>query len=145
MHPAVRVFRSDSVAIASDVQTPIPFEAARFDGPGLPMFDPLLPTRLTAQVPGRYQISGAIIWEEDPAGSFRNVGIRVNGTTYVALLSDPPIANADAGQAISTFFELAAGDYVELVVEQNSGGPLLIVKTTPPFDAASPEFMMVKI
>ena len=108
------------------------------------MFDLSQPTRLTAQVAGRYQISGATMWSGGGGGTFRNTGILLNGTTYIALVTDAPIPSG-GGQVLSTLFELNAGDYVELVVEQNSGGGLNIIRAGAPFTDASPEFMMVKI
>jgi len=107
------------------------------------MFSLGQPTRLTANVAGRYQISGAVFWTGG-GGTFRNVGIRLNGTTYIALLTDTPVPTG-GGQAISTLWDLNANDFVELVVEQNSGGTLQILRPPPPFTDSSPEFMMVKI
>lgn len=106
------------------------------------MFNPLQPTRLTAVLPGVYQVTGDVIWVGGTGApnTFRNLWIRLNGMTFIALQTDSPIATGQ-GQEVSTLIQLNAGDYVELLGEQNTGANLAIAKD----EASSPEFMMVRV
>lgn len=58
-------------------------------------------------------------------GNIRGVGIRLNGVTSLAsIVFPPPGGGAGASGSVSVAYPLAAGDYVEGVVSQDSGGPL---------------------
>jgi hypothetical protein len=138
---------SGNFPIPSNTETPIPFDRIRFDGPGGAMYDPMQPTRLTAQVAGRYQISGAVVWRLDQlGGTIRSVALRVNGFQNIAMLTSQPF-NTGTAQSISTLFELAIGDFVELVVVQNDPvNAVDVVKFVGlALEAISPELMMTMV
>ncbi len=70
------------------------------------------------------------------------MALMVNRTTAIANTNQTAVSASDATmQHLSTVYELAAGDYVETNVRQNSGGSLNIASS----GNLSPEFSMVKI
>lgn len=90
------------------------------------------PSRLTAQRTGHYMVGGCVSWGGSASGS-RLTAIRVNGTTEV-VISTIPSSNLDAlEQNVNTMLPLNVGDYIELVVFQDSGGgiPLLATAYAP--------------
>jgi|SRR5215469_10749731 len=85
-------------------------------------------TRITPTVSGRYEIFGLAQFAANATGG-REAFARLNGTTTI------PLSLSDVGNAGSTFptgvpltgvaqFFNGTTDYVELVVNQNSGGTL---------------------
>src|SRR5207248_6992508 len=93
------------------------------------------------QQAGIYNVYGAVEWASNSSGS-RYLGIRLNGSTivaehYIASSASVPTPTLSAGAQ----YNLAVGDYVELVVLQNSGGSLNIQADVN----FSPEFMMARI
>lgn len=92
-------------------------------------------SRLTCKTAGKYLIVGNIQWANITSGS-REVDIRLNGTTYIAACSMLGIY-----QVVTTIYNLAENDYVELMAAQGSGNPLN-VNSAANF---SPEFMMQRI
>jgi hypothetical protein len=83
--------------------------------------------RLTAPIAGAYQVSAGIIWGASDTGT-RFLGLRVNGTTMIAGDRRPFVPGLAEEQAISTLVRLNAGDYVETLVHQDSGGDLSFVQ-----------------
>lgn len=79
----------------------------------------------TVQQPGLYLCHGVVPFSADSTGS-RRVGLKINGgTTYWG----PGYNAASAGETIATktqIFSLQAGDTVQLMTEQNSGGSLAL-------------------
>jgi hypothetical protein len=138
--PSVRVFSETVQAVGSGLFRVCTFTTERFDGPGVPMWTnvgpPGINQRLTAQVAGRYQITGVVDWDVNGAGDVRLVQIRLNGTTEIDDVSQSPVAGINnTSQNITTLWDMAAGDFVELLVFQDSGGLLDLF----------PEFMMVRV
>jgi hypothetical protein len=136
--PSVRVGRSTNQSIPGNASfNEIAFDVERFD-PGN-LHDVPLDKRLTASTPGLYLISGSLTWESNATGA-REVNVRQNGTTLLNRVVQ--IGNGGGNstdQSLTTIASLAAGDFVELVVRQNSGVALNVL-TAPQH---SPEFMMV--
>jgi hypothetical protein len=100
------------------------------------------PTRLTCTVAGLYDIGANVQWAANATGN-RRILIRANGTTAIAdvIANAVTTAATPTHQNIGTHYELAVGDYVEVLVQQTSGGPLNINGVT----AYSPEFWMTRI
>lgn len=80
------------------------------------------PSRITipAGKAGKYHVGGSVQWDSN-ATNARSTAIREGGTTQHAIEFNPATGGS-VGQAVSTVLELAEGEYVELVVVQNSGG-----------------------
>lgn len=98
-------------------------------------------TRLTAKVTGLYSVGGSVNWAANATG-IRNIYIRRNGTTPI--VADLRLAAGGADptqQSIHTEIRLAAGDYVELIAQQASGGALNLTASA----SWSPIFYMHRI
>jgi hypothetical protein len=98
--------------------------------------------RLKAPAAGKYYIFANITWESPIGSGLWGLRLQLNGKTVIA---EQTLPNAAApyrvSMSVGTVFALAAGDYVEAQVFQNSGNPLLI-RHIP---ATSPEFGMARI
>ena len=142
---AARVYRSTNQAItdgATGGWQAISFSAERYDTDGMWTALPN-PTRLTVATPGIYEISGNLRFASDGAGTgIRSVRIYLNGTTSIANAKQhTPSASQTDFFNLSTQYELAANDYLELQVYQTSGGNLNVDTS----GNTSPEFMMARV
>ena len=91
---------------------------------------------------GKYYIFANITWESPIGTGLWGLRLQLNGKTVIAEQSLPNTAAPfRISMSVGTLYALAAGDYVEVQVFQNSGNPLLI-RTIP---ATSPEFGMAKL
>jgi len=98
--------------------------------------------RLKAPVAGKYYIFANITWESPIGSGLWGLRLQLNGKTVIAEQSLPNTAAPfRISMSVGTLYALAAGDYVEVQVFQNSGNPLLI-RSIP---ATSPEFGMAKL
>lgn len=124
-----RVYRSSAQSVNSGVQTPITFDTVRWDTDG--MWNVANPTYLTVQTNGYYFVSGHLAYEYNTTGR-RCVFLRVNGAgvaRYIGMVTVMPVTdlNADTRIFASTVWPFVAGDYIELVALQVSGGPLNVL------------------
>jgi hypothetical protein len=112
--PAARAYSAVSHTIPSATFTAIPFNAEHFDTADI--WSPGSPTRLTAPRTGTYVVSAAAGW---PAGAgSRTVRIDRSGAQVAA--STLPGAGGPS-QVVATITRMNAGEYVELIVHQDSG------------------------
>lgn len=79
-------------------------------------------SRITAPVNGIYAVSALVEWEANTSGA-RLLRLMENGTDPIATVNQPPVTAATA-QSVTAYVALAAGEYVEVLVFQDSGGPL---------------------
>jgi hypothetical protein len=135
--PQARVEKTVAQAIPSNIAVfnALTYEAESYDTAGL--FNPAAPDRLTAPIAGVYAIDGGVRWTANALGT-RFAGICINQPTVGAcgLTNNVAVSqyatNDDPGigtmrltqQSLSTQLKLAAGDVVQVVVTQNSGGAL---------------------
>lgn len=138
-----RAYNNANISIADATLTALTFNSERYDT------DTIHDTstnsgRLTCNTAGKYLIAGHVQWGDNATG-FRLIAIRLGGTTYLAIHNQMATTfNATDNatyQSISTVYELAVGNYVELVVEQISGGALNVISS----GSFSPEFEMSRI
>ena len=120
--PAARAFHSTTQSIPNDTLTTVALNSEAFDTAGLHNTT-VANSRLTAPVSGIYSLTAAANWFVNPTGS-RIAQIWQNGSTL--LISDSVAPNQDEDHVLSTIARLSAGDYVELRVQQTSGGDLLL-------------------
>ena len=99
-------------------------------------------SRLTCKVAGKYLITGNLRYESNATGE-RDAWIRLNGSTIIAEVRQEALEQTPAGTYVnvSTIYDLAVNDYVELGAWQNSGGALNVEVSAN----TSPEFMMAKL
>lgn len=136
-----RVYNSANISITtSGTPQALTFNSERYDV-GACHSTSSNTSRLTAPTGegGKYDIKGHTAWAANGTGVARQSRIRVNGSTYIAMQnSNPPSASTGGEGSIATDYALAAGDYVELVVVQDSGGALNCTASAN----YSPEFSM---
>jgi hypothetical protein len=139
-----RVYSSVAQAIATGANTAISFNQERYDADinGEIHSTVTNNTRLTSQTNGVYHISATVALTLDTTGNYRRIGLRVNGTTFIALNVYPVFASGTPTYMhISTDYILSPGSYVECVILHDASGPI----NTVVGGNYSPEFMMHKI
>lgn len=117
-----RVFNSGALSINNATPTVTTFDSERWDNGDLHSTSANT-GRLTAPVTGLYVVGASVSFASNGTG-YREVRLRLNGTTSIAIDTRAAITGQPTRVVISTEYRLAAGDYVEVVVEQTSGGAL---------------------
>lgn len=116
--------RRDAVqSILDDTVTSIEFDTEDFDTDGIVDVGGANPSRLVVPITGKYIASGTGSIATNTTG-VRACIIKVNGTTEVAVNQQNAPSVAFAMVVCTPPLSLTAGDYLELQVYQNSGGPL---------------------
>lgn len=134
--PRCRVRNSSNISHTSSGN----YQALTFDSERVdvgPMHDTGSNTgRLTVPTGGGgfYAIGGNVEFVANATGR-RGLQIRLNGSTIIAR-TEVGAQTTDFPVSIDTVYQLAAGDYVELMALQASGGSLNMLATS----AYSPEF-----
>jgi hypothetical protein len=139
-----RVYHNANQSIANNTLTALALNQERYDDAAF--HDTVTNnSRLTipAGMGGKYSITGHVDWAANADANERSVAIRLNGTIYIAFQSVPSINSASVSTRLSvaTIYELAATDYVELVVRQQSGGALNLLASVN----FSPEFAIAAL
>lgn len=135
--PHCRVRNSTNISHTSSGN----YQALTFDSERVdvgPMHDTSSNTgRLTVPAGGDgfYTIGGQIEFASNSTGR-RGIQIRLNGSTIIAREESANLGANDHTCTVSTVYQLAAGDYVELMGLQASGGSLNMLASS----AYSPEF-----
>jgi hypothetical protein len=117
-------------AIPNATATAVQFDTVVTDPTGL--WSATTPTRLTAPVAGQYLIAASLFWQAAAAGEAL-LRIQKNGISadLYGVSSVPNSATNSAGTSTTVILSLAAGDYVEAVAFQTSGGSLNVQGATP--------------
>jgi hypothetical protein len=137
-----RVYNSANISINTATQTALTFNSEQYDSdPNAEIHSTSSNTgRLTCRTAGLYHITGNVTWAANSTG-YRQLTVRVNGTTPIAQVMQQAVSTGDVTeQAVATDFVLAATEYVELLVQQSSGGALNVLTQTN----WSPVFSMSK-
>lgn len=134
--PMCRVYNSSATSIANSTATALTFDSERFDV-GAMHSTSSNTGRITIPTGcgGIYSIGAHVQWASNATGA-RAVWLRINGTTIIAVDERSPFSGATITQSIVTEYKLAAADYLEVVVQQTSGGSLNLNNAS----AYSPEF-----
>lgn len=126
-HPRCRVYNSANISHAtSGTEQAVTFNSERVDVGGCHSTSSNT-SRLTVPTGGAgiFLIGGCVTFAASGDGN-RELYIRLNGTTKI--WADEAPSNAGFAEQVTlplvTFYPLAAGDYVELVANQTSGGAL---------------------
>lgn len=123
--PRCRLVQTAAQSIATATVTAITFDATgNTDTDGL--FNASLPTHATIRTAGMYDVKANIAWAASAAGAQRDSWLQVNGSATPRF--DFDFRAPSAGVIFcknATSLTLNAGDYVELVGFQDSGGALL--------------------
>lgn len=122
-YPHSRVFNSGNITLTTATLTVVTFNSERVDVGAL--HSTVSNTgRFTITDPGFYEIGGGALFAGSATGT-RSLKIRLNGATTLASTTLAGLAGGNEF-GIYTEYQLAAGDYVELIAYQDSGGNLNI-------------------
>ena len=117
-----RITRTTDQSIASGGYVAISFNSEIFDVGGC--CDLVAnPTRITCVQAGYYAIFGNVSFTAHATGR-RIVAVKYNGGSYIAIVDLPNNGAYATKLCVSTLYQLAVDDYIELFVYQNSGGGL---------------------
>lgn len=137
--PACRVYHDADQTIPNDTATVLSFNKERFDTDGI-HDNTTNNSRLTCKTAGIYQITANVLFDQNAVGT-RSLRILRNGSVRIGISMVDATAATALGLVVTTIYELAVNDYVEVAVRQASGGNLAVTATL----RMSPEFMMVKV
>ena len=138
--PCARVYKSSNQSIADVTEESLIFDGAeRFDTDAIHDLA-TNPSRLTCKTAGKYAIWAHLSIAYNATG-YRYAFIRLNGTTYIAGCSQGLVPGNPIDISLTTLYDLAVNDYVEVRVYQNSGGALNVTAN----GNYSPEFGMVRV
>lgn len=111
-----RVYNSANISIATSTWTTLTFDSEHYDTDGIHSTSTNT-SRLTAKTAGRYYIWYGGFWDYNSAGG-RVFELLVNGATGIAKENNRGDTHIFI---VSTIYDLAVGDYVEIRVFQDSG------------------------
>lgn len=121
--PHARARRTTLLSVATSTVTAVPFEAEPLDTSGF--FDVAAPTRLTipAGQGGVYQVGWNLRWAANGTGT-RVSWLRPNASATLSYGSAIAAGNGVLAHSGVAVVPLVAGDYLELMVHQDSGAAL---------------------
>lgn len=138
--PQARVYNNANISVANNTVVALTFNSEDFDN-GNVHSTSVNTGRLTAPITGLYSIGYTIQYASNATG-LRFSGLRLNGTVRIGGDHEIPPANGSVTLLSgSTIYRLAATDYVELIVFQNSGVALNVEFA----GSNSPYFWMVRL
>lgn len=134
--PHCRVYNNANFSVGSSATwTSITFNTERFD---VGAMHSTASNQSRIVVPtgegGKYLIGGSLAFATNATGR-RLMRILLNGTTVICQ-AELPLSSSESGGNLTTIYNLAAADYVELQAYQSSGGALNVIAGTN----YSPEF-----
>ncbi len=147
LHESAYVYRTTSLSIPDDVDTPVEFDSEEYDETGMHSLVSN-PARLTAQSSGLYYVQAHVQFPIHNNVGYRIASLFKNGDFYsggISIASDKmiPTSTIEVVGNPSSIVRLNQNDYIQVTVRQNSGGSLSIQRDNG--HKYSLEFMMVKI
>lgn len=133
---AARVYNTGNIGTSASFGT-ISFNSERYDGDN--MHSSGAPTQLIAQTAGIYRVGACVEWPADSGANRCHIGLRVNGTLWIARQSVPGFVGGASYCCVQTDWQFAQGDYVEVLASSVSG---LTIQADADF---SPEFWMSRV
>lgn len=119
---ATRSFANFS--LPNNTQTALPFDGVTVDDDG--KWDSLNPTRLTAKEDGYHLIQGNIGFSSNATG-IRQVAVRLNGSTNILFNNKNTVGVGFTTMVpVCVIYPLVIGDYIELMLLQNSGAAMTL-------------------
>jgi hypothetical protein len=138
---SARVYNSTAISVATGTIQALTFNSERWDTESIHNTSTNT-SRLTCQTAGKYVISGTIEYASHADNGVRDVYIRLNGATLIGVSRHIMNNIANTGEvSVSTIYDLAVNDYVELCAFQNTGAAVNVTAA----GNYSPEFSMVRI
>lgn len=136
---SARVYNNAAISVAHNTATALTFNTERWDSHAIHSTSSNT-SRLVAPSAGLYAVGGNLQYASG-AGTLRVAQIKLNGTTILANIVVPPVSGDTTVLNVNTQWSLAAGDYVELIAYQDSGGGLNVNSTAD----YSPEFWLTRL
>lgn len=139
--PSVRVSHNTTQSVGgAGIHVALAFNTERFDtvgAAGSTMHDTVTNnTRLTCRYAGKYLIIANALWASNPTTAL--IELRLNGSTVIG---QSYVAANYMNMQVTTIYDLAVNDYVEVLVAQTSGSAVNISNSSN----HSPEFMMTRV
>lgn len=124
--PALGVANIGGQTVAALSLDALEFDIVDFQSSDVFSWDLADPTKVTIGQRGVVMVTANADFDTDATGSLRSGNVRLNGTTTVTPLvgQNPLVFDGSALGAITFSFE--SGDYIELMVAHNGGGPLAV-------------------
>lgn len=123
-----RVYNDAAISIANNTLAALTFNQERYDTDGLHSTS-VNTGRLTCTRAGKHMTGTNIIFASNATG-VRAVQLRLNGATVIGS-AEVQAVNGDATVLnVNCVYDLAVGDYVEVIAYQTSGGNLNISATS---------------
>lgn len=121
---AARVFNSVNQSIPNNTDTVLNFDSENFDTDGI--HSSANNSRITCTIAGIYKVDGQVNLAAHTGGR-KILRIRKNGSEVIATarekLDDGEVLTSEESRlSITTMVQLISGDYLELIINQNSGG-----------------------
>jgi hypothetical protein len=135
--PAARVNNTGDQSIPNNTATTLTFNNSHYDLSA--MFNGSSALSCLTGLGGNYTIGACAQWAGNATGS-RQLYLRLNGSVVLAMVEQDPGSTSPLVQQVGTQYVLAAGDYLEVVAFQNSGGGLNVTAV----GNYSPEFWMAR-
>lgn len=127
--PSLRVVNSAAISIPNNADTAITFDTDTFKTDAGMHSTSVNTSRMVCTVAGKYLLHGIVAYAASAAGAIA-VRLRVNGTTVVGTHDRAGSTVAQTIQ-VTTVYQLAVSDYVEVIAYQNSGGAINANTSTP--------------
>lgn len=119
--PACRVYNDTIQSIPNNALTVLSFNGELYDNDT--MHDNATNnSRITIKTAGKYRLSAIVEFASNATG-IRQILLRVNGTIYIGAVTTDAFTTTQQ-MNVHADYQLAVGDYVEVIVYQNSGGAL---------------------
>lgn len=124
--PACHVFNSANISIPNDTATALTFNSERYDTDTMHS-TATLTGRITIVTEGIYIVTADNVWDKNAVGD-RATFIRKNGADFLGLTSvHAGDADLFVGQSVTVQEYLIVGDWLDVVVKQDSGGALSVL------------------
>jgi len=125
--PAAEVVIGPDTPIPTGVVTKVAMSGVSYDTAGI--FDAAQPTRLTAPVDGIYLITAGVKWRASGGGTQRFASFRDKNGEDIGIVQVAPVNSATSftSEIVSVQTVLLKGDFLELLVLQDSGATVNLV------------------
>lgn len=126
-NPAARVYHDANQSIANGAETVLAFNTEDYDTDA--MHDTVTNnSRITINTAGKYLLVARIPWDTNGTGRRKTIFLK-NGTTQIEDFSFQPVTSAgDTTKTVcSDTYSFVANDYIEIQVDQTSGGALNVL------------------
>lgn len=123
--PACRAYNNANISIGNTSETVVTLNSERFDNASMHS-TATNTSRITVPTGGggKYMMGCGSAWTGSAGGTYRQSIVKLNAATYVGLITLAPSASHGSPGTVTTSYALSAADYIEMYVNQDSGGNL---------------------